>query len=55
VDGKVVDEAPLDASPDTRWEIRLSTAVTNAALSDPVDTSRLPGYVDIDYVRHYRR
>nr|WP_321476175.1 FAD-dependent oxidoreductase [uncultured Paludibaculum sp.] len=52
LDGQLVEETAAPAG--GQWQILLGVAATNAAGPDPVDTGRLPGHIDIDYVRYYR-
>ena len=55
LDGKPVEQAGIEATPETRWEMRIGAVATAARTPDAVDLSRLPGHVLIDYVRYYRR
>lgn len=55
LDGKQVGESPMDTAPGAQWEIRISTTAATGEGADAVDPGRLPGHVEIDYVRHYRK
>lgn len=54
-DGEVVETHDIRNQPQGELNIWLTSIASPLGPTDAVDTGRLPGHVDYDYVRYYRR